>query len=480
MRMTEARPLGESSTAKEFVAEAVTERGLNLDDFVAYLPAHSYICTLTREPWPAASVNARIRPVPVVDENGNAVLNGDGEKQSLSASAWLDKHRAVEQMTWAPGEPMLIQDRLVANGGWLERKGVTCLNLYRPSQEITGDASQAGRWREHIRAIYGEDETNHIVRYFAFKVQKPNIKINHGLMLGGDQGIGKDTICEPLKYAVGQWNYEEVSPQAVFGRFNGYIKSVIVRVSEVRDLGDGNRFDFYERMKTLTASPPDVLRCDEKHLREYAVFNVCGVIITTNYKTNGIYLPADDRRHYVAWSESKKEDFSAEYWDDLWAWYDAGGIGHVVAYLKSLDVSDFNPKAPPPKTPAFWAIVDANRSPEDAELADAIDRLGVNHRDANGRPVIGADGEVVIDRPAVITLKQISRVASDETRQWLDDPKKQRIIPHRLEACGYEPVRNNDAKDGLWKIGGRRQAVYGQRDLSMAEKVAAVERLKHQ
>jgi hypothetical protein len=44
-------------------------------------------------------------------------------------------------------------------------------------------------------------------------------------------------------------------------------------------------------MKVYTAAPPDVL--DEKHLREYAVFNVCGVIITTNHKTDGLFLPAE-------------------------------------------------------------------------------------------------------------------------------------------------------------------------------------------
>jgi hypothetical protein len=27
------------------------------------------------------------------------------------------------------------------------------------------------------------------------------------------------------------------------------------------------------------------------------------VIITTNHKTDGIYLEPDDRRHYVAWSD---------------------------------------------------------------------------------------------------------------------------------------------------------------------------------
>ena len=360
-------------------------------------------------------------------------------------------------MTWAPGEPMLIKGRLVANGGWVGREGVTCFNLYRPPTIQHRDASKARPWVKHIYKIYGKD-AKHIIKYMAFKVQKPQEKINHALLLGGEQGIGKDTICEPLKYAVGPWNFEEVSPKQVCGRFNGFVKSVILRISELRDLGDGNRFDFYEHMKVFTASPPDVLRVDEKHLREYSVFNVCGVIITTNYKTNGIYLPAEDRRHFVAWSEFEKENFDQAYWDEIWKYYETGGLGHVAAFLAGLDIADFNPKAAPPKTEAFWAIVDANRSPEDSELADAIDRLGQETIE---------DGEVRIIRPKAVTIDKIALVAGGDFAAWIKDPKSRRAIPHRLEECGYTPVRNPNAKsDGLWKIGGHRKAVYARSDLS--------------
>jgi hypothetical protein len=88
-------------------------------------------------------------------------------------------------------------------------------------------------------------------------------------------------------------------PQQMLGRFNGFVKSVILRVSEARDLGDVDRFAFYDHTKVYTAAPPDVLRVDEKYLREHYVLNCTGMIITTNHKADGIYLPADDRRHYV-------------------------------------------------------------------------------------------------------------------------------------------------------------------------------------
>ena len=48
----------------------------------------------------------------------------------------------------------------------------------------------------------------------------------------------------------------------------------------------------------------------------------------------------------------------------------------MAEYLGSFELSNFDAKAPPAKTQAFWEIVDASRAPEDAEMADAIDALG--------------------------------------------------------------------------------------------------------
>ena len=233
---------------------------------------HKYIFAPTGEIWPASSVDARLPAV------GN-----------LKASAWIDQNRAVEQMTWSPGLPVVIEDRLIAHGGWFDRKGCCVFNLYRPPL-VKPIAGNADRWLHHIDRLYGE-HAPHIVRWCAHRVQKPADKINHAIVLGGKQGIGKDTLLEPVKHAVGAWNFAEVSPQQVLGRFNGFLKSVILRVSEARDLGEFDRFAFYDHMKSITAAPPDVLRIDEKHRQEYSIPNVCGVIITTNHKSDGIFLP---------------------------------------------------------------------------------------------------------------------------------------------------------------------------------------------
>jgi hypothetical protein len=181
-----------------------------------------------------------------------------------------------------------------------------------------------------------------------------------------------------------------------------------------------------------------------------------GLREVSNHKADGFYLPADDRRHFVAWSELTKEDFEPDYWNHLWTWYDQGGDRHVAAYLAGLDLTSFDPKAPPPKTPAFWDIVDANRAPEDAEMADTLDRIG---------------------SPNATTLTRMITEASGDFALWIKDRKNRRAIPHRFEKCGYVPARNDAAKDGLWKICGSRQVVYVKSSLSLRDRLKAANEL---
>ena len=439
--------------------EAPSTEGVSLDDFYAYMPQHSYIYVPTREHWPASSVNARLPyGVPVFDKDRNPVLDKNGEQERIKSSMWLDQNRAIEQMTWAPGQEMLIRDRLISEGGWIEKLGVTCFNLYRPPIIEPGEAAKVGPWLEHVHKVFGDEDAEWIIKWCAQRVQHPEVKINHALVLGSEkQGTGKDTMLEPVKRAVGPWNFQEASPQQALGRFNGFLKSVILRLNEARDLGDVNRYQFYEHTKVFTAAPPDVLLVDEKFLRAHNILNCVGVILTTNYKTNGIYLPAEDRRHYVAWTHITPSDFAAGYWNTLWRWYDEGGDRHVAAYLRELDISAFDPKEPPPKTQAFWDIVDANRAPEDAELADVLDKMG---------------------NPSAVTLLMVIRAAgSDNFIKWLRDPRNSRAIPHRFEQCGYMPVRKPGVKQGLWIINGKRQVIYVLNHLSLRDQIVAAEEL---
>jgi hypothetical protein len=430
--------------------------GVMLGDFVALMTMScKFIFKPVGDVWPASSVDARIPPVQLLEPDGSPVLDEKNRPVKVKASWWLSKNMPVEMMTWAPGFPQEVEDRLVSQGGWIERPGCVTFNSYRPPT-IKPRAGDPTPWLDLVYRVY-PDTAPHIIKWFAQRVQQPEVKINHGLVFGGAPGIGKDTMLEPVKQAVGPWNFDEVSPQQLLGRFNPFLKKVILRVSEARDLGDYDRYALHDHMKTMLAAPPDTLRVDEKHISEYAIFNVVGVIITTNHKANGIYLPADDRRHHVSWSDLEGVDFPDGYWDEIYGWYAAGGNEIVAAYLRDLDISSFNPKAPPEKTQAFWEIVNANRAPEDDEMADALEELG---------------------RPDALILPQVIARTNEQFAEWLRDGKNAKRVAHRLEACGYVVVHRDDkAADGRWKVGGANRAIYARKALSQRERWAAAAKL---
>ena len=449
--------MGQKFSAKVSTPQTENDRPVSMEDFCRYLiQPNAYFFIPCRELWPGSSVNARLPRIPVLTKSGQPKCDKNGKPISIPATEWIDENRRVEQTTWHPGLPMFIADQLAVAGGWVEKRGVISFNQYRAPRIVLGDSSKARPWIDHIHKIY-PDDAGHIIYWLAHHRQHPGDKVNHALVLGGAQGIGKDSLLEPAKHAVGPWNFHEISPAHLLGQFNSFVKSVILRINEGRDLGEIDRFKFYDHTKIYTAAPPDVLRVNEKHLKEYYVLNCLGLVITTNHRTDGLYLPADDRRHYVAWSNYKKEDFTADYWNDLWSFYTNGGFEHVAAYLSELDLSGFDAKAPPPKTPAFWDIVNVSRAPEDAELADVLDELG---------------------NPDAVTRDQLIVKAKGEIAEWLMNRRNWRSIPHRMERCGYASLRNSAADDGLWRVQGKRQAIYAKTNLDRRAQIAAADKLR--
>jgi hypothetical protein len=404
--------------------------------------------------WPNASVDDRLPRMPLLDASGNPVKNASGKVVMIKATERLAKERSIESLTWDPGKPEFIPGYVVVDGGYIEKPGATTYNFYRPPPDIQlGDPTQATRWIEHWRAIYPSD-TDHIIAWLAHRVQHPGIKINHALVLGGEPKIGKDTLLEALVYTLGTWNVKNIKLNHLISRNNEFLKALIVRLSEVRDVGEHGAADLYrlnDHMKDMLATPPDTIRVNEKYINEYYILNRTGMIITTNYR-DALKLPAGDRRTYVAFSERRGEEFSAKYWNKFWAWYEAGGFAHVAALLYQHNLSGFDPKAEPPKTPAFHYMVTASRGAGYNELADAIDALG---------------------NPQALTINEL--MAKAPSLEWLRDMSKRAAMGHRFTDCHYVGVDNPEAKDGLWKIDNRRQTIYVHLDEPPEQRVAVAE-----
>ena len=79
----------------------------------------------------------------------------------------------------------------------------------------------------------------------------------------------------------------------------------------------------------------------------------------------------------------------------------------------------------------------------------------------------------------MITLQRLadSGHANQGLQTTLQDPARRRQWPHRLEQVGYVTVRNPHAKDGLWKVEGRRQVVYARRELTPAQRLGEAQKI---
>ena len=448
-----------TSTSGSASSSTTLPTGCVPEDFVSLAPSRCCVYLPCKSLWPNASIDDRFGPVPLLDANGNPVKR-NGKVVMIRRTVWMAQNRSVEKLVWAPGMPEFIAGKLAVDGGWVEKQGATTLNTFRAPNPKLGDRTQATRWTEHWHKLYPR-EAKHIIAWFACRVQHPEIMINHALLLGGAPKIGKDTLLEAVVKTVGEWNFRSIKLNDLVAKNSDFLQTIILRVNEARDVGEQgtvDRYRLYDHLKDTLTSPPSTLRVNIKYVPEFEIMKCLGMVVTTNHR-DAFYLPPNDRRFFVAFSERRGEEFPAAYWNDFWGWYEAGGFEHVAAYLFTHDLSNFDPKAEPPKTDAFWAMVSVDRGGEHGELADAIDKL----KDKDGR------------RPDALTMDQLSAVAP--ALEALRD--KRRRIHRRLEDSGYVAVVNPKAKksDGLWFINGRRQTIYASEKLDLKQRLAAAKKL---
>jgi hypothetical protein len=222
------------------------------------------------------------------------------------------------------------------------------------------------------------DERQHCLDWMAFKVQNPGVKINHGILHGGRQGSGKDTLWMPFLHAVGGQtgqNVKTVTTEEIQSAFNYYVLSEVLVLNELREPALADRRALENKLKPLLAAPPETFSVNEKGRHPYPAVNRLSVLGFSNERVS-LSLSADDRRWMVLWSEAgilPQQEARA-----LWQWYQAGGLDCVAYWLRQRDVSNFSPGDRPPVTDAKTVMMEGGLSAGEALLAEAMrNRVGV-------------------------------------------------------------------------------------------------------
>jgi hypothetical protein len=210
--------------------------------------------------------------------------------------------------------------------------------------------------------IPDQQEREHCLDWMAYKVQHPAAKINHGILHGGRQGSGKDTLWVPFLYAVGGkgWqNVKTVTTEEIQSNFHYHLLSEVCVLNELREPALADRRALENKLKPLLAAPPEVFSINEKGRHPYPALNRLSVLGFSNERVS-LSLSADDRRWMVLWSEAGilPQDEAKR----LWAWYESGGLDHVAYWLRQRDVSAFAPGERPLMTDAKAVMLEGGLS----------------------------------------------------------------------------------------------------------------------
>ena len=335
----------------------------------------------------------------------------------------VENDQFVEGSTWWPGEPQIIKDIFIDSNGWRPAQGRRIYNKYLPPPELVGSADAAEPWITHVKKLW-PDPTEHefFFDFCAHMVQHPEVKCNAAIVLSGTQGIGKDAALMPVKAAVGNWNTKNIDPDELFSPYKPWLETLMLVVDEVRPTKDEHHASTaYNILKPMIVAPPDTLPLNDKYAKLRHIINRLRVFITTN-DWMSMYIPPEDRRMFIMHSHLPQKWHEREnnpsYFNDLFAWFEEGGINHVAAWLTTRTLAHFDPKAQVARTAGWGAVAASWGEPEDA-IAWVIDHLG---------------------SPDVVLGQELVNPQFDHHEEVANMLKSPRKISHRMNRAGYVQV----------------------------------------
>jgi hypothetical protein len=325
----------------------------------------SYFDMVTRRETARSVFNALFRHV-----DCRSIHNA---KQRVPASVYFDERRqemgapALVGVTYAAGEDVLVErDGLVYGNRW------TNMRPDMSAAALVGE-EQIAPWLDHCRTLVPDQvELDHILNVMAFKVQHPNVKINHAVLHGGDEGAGKDTMWAPYLWAIGgkhQHNRSIIETGEINSQWGYNLEAEVLILNELREPEARERRALANKLKPIIAAPPETLLINRKGLHPYEMLNRLHVIAFTN-DPMPITLPTQDRRWFCVWSHAPRMDADAA--NKLHAWFKAGGYEQIGAWMHQRDVSAFNAAAAPPSTEWKTNMVEHGLSVAESFLVDLM------------------------------------------------------------------------------------------------------------
>jgi hypothetical protein len=339
--------------------------------------------------------------------------------RKVEASICFDENRqamgakALVGVTYAAGEDVIVS-----------RDGDLFGNRWRDARPSVAQADNAdiSMWMNHCQELVPEsDELNHIFDVMAFKVQHPEIKVNHAILHAGDEGSGKDTFWAPFIWAICGDHLKNrgiMDNNSVNSQWGYQLESEVLIINELKEPDASTRRQLANQLKPIIAAPPEMLPINRKGLHPYMMANRLFVLAFSNDPVP-ISLASQDRRWFCVWSTAPRMDSRQA--KKIWDWYRASGFVAIAKWLTLRDVSKFNPSAPP-----MWTEFKANLVEHGMSMAESfLVEMLKNKTGEFSRGVIGSPFHSLCDRlagqaPSGVKVPQAALLHALKEAGWID------------------------------------------------------------
>jgi hypothetical protein len=339
--------------------------------------------------------------------------------RKVEASICFDENRqangakALVGVTYAAGEDVIVtRDGDLFGNRWRNA---------RPDVQGLRDGD-ISMWLDHCKELVPEQaELEHILDVMAFKVQHPEIKVNHAILHAGDEGSGKDTFWAPFIWAVCGDHLKNrgiMDNNSVNSQWGYQLESEILIINELKEPDAATRRQLANQLKPIIAAPPEMLPINRKGLHPYYMANRLFVLAFSNDPVP-ISLATQDRRWFCVWSTAPRMNSAQA--KKIWDWYRGGGFGMIARFLRARDVSQFNPSAPPMWTEFKANLVEHGMSMAESYLVEMLrNRVGDFARGVIGSPFHSLCDRLAGAAPSGVKVPQAALLHALKEAGWVD------------------------------------------------------------
>jgi Family of unknown function (DUF5906) len=262
----------------------------------------------------------------------------------------------VDAIVYHPGKPRLFRDAA----------GRNVFNEWTPPifARFPVSAADVKPWLDHLLYVLkAPNEVELFIRWCAFLVQYPDDKPNWAWLIMSLAGVGKDTMIEPMRVALGRDNVQPFDFTKLGGAHNYFVKCKLLIASEIAQHDNTREAKAnFDHFKVFTTRPPETLTVNPKRLPPYQIPNRCGVMLFSNEPNPVAFDRSDRRLHVLSCLDVPPRD--AAYYQGLHDWLtNQDGATLIANYLEHVTLSQADIhelKGPAPMTPEKQALAALN------------------------------------------------------------------------------------------------------------------------